>query len=76
MQYHQAEMFPPATCGLAITARRDRWGVWSVRVSRGIEGPDMVEWEAGDTYHELTRDEVVDVVEATVALFGGRPLED
>lgn len=71
---HDVRLFEPQTCALAITARRDGWGYWTLTVTVGEDHDDGVEWRPSDTYTELCRDEVADVVQAVAATFGGSDL--
>ena len=65
-----SRLFPPPTGALAITARRDQWGEWTLSVTVGLDTPDGIDWQPSDTYTELTRAECADVVQAVASTFG------
>lgn len=62
--YHDVPLFPPTAGALAVTARRDDWGYWSLTVSVRLDGPEGPEWVSHPPYTELTREELLDVLEA------------
>lgn len=66
-------LFPPASAALAITARRDSWGQWSLTITVGLETPEGIDWQPSDSYSELTRAECADVVQAVASTFGDGP---
>lgn len=70
MEYEQLSMYPPQTCALAITARRDQWGEWTVTATVGREHVAGVDWMPSETYTELTRQEAGDVIAAVATTFG------
>lgn len=65
MDYTQPTLFQPTCDRLAITARRDDWGYWTLTLTPGFSTADGPEWGATETYTELTREEVGDILAVT-----------